>query len=149
MRRVLVSALLILAGLVPATLHAAPAPTYGVIDTQTHLARSYFGARYYASRTGRFTSIDPVITLEQNLVDPQRWNRYAYVRNNPTRYVDPDGRAIETLWDIASFGLSATAVWQEPTSGWKLAILRGRCDLGAVARSAGRRRGDSRRGQGR
>jgi hypothetical protein len=25
------------------------------------------------------------------LADPQRWNRYAYVRNNPLRYVDPNG----------------------------------------------------------
>jgi hypothetical protein len=27
-------------------------------------------------------------------VEPQRWNRYAYGRNNPLRYVDPDGRDI-------------------------------------------------------
>jgi RHS repeat-associated protein len=55
----------------------------------------YFGARYYASRAGRFTTVDPVITLEENLVDPQRWNRYAYVRNNPLRHTDPDGRCID------------------------------------------------------
>src|SRR5437764_3859267 len=24
--------------------------------------------------------------------DPQRWNMYAYARNNPLRYVDPDGQ---------------------------------------------------------
>jgi hypothetical protein len=35
-----------------------------------------------------------VYTWQENLVDPQRWNRYAYVRNNPLRYVDPDGRDI-------------------------------------------------------
>ena len=54
----------------------------------------YFGARYYGSKVGRFTTTDPVYTWKENLVDPQRWNRYAYARNNPLRYVDPDGRKI-------------------------------------------------------
>jgi RHS repeat-associated protein len=53
----------------------------------------YFGARYYASRTGRFTTVDPQMGTELALVDPQRWNRYAYSLNNPLRYTDPDGRS--------------------------------------------------------
>jgi RHS repeat-associated protein len=57
----------------------------------------YFGARYYASRTGRFTTVDPLLPLDAALRDPQLWNRYAYVRNNPLRYTDPDGRCI---WDL-------------------------------------------------
>jgi RHS repeat-associated protein len=60
----------------------------------------YFGARHYQNQSGRFTSTDPVLDTEQALVDPQRWNRYTYVRNNPFRYVDPDGRVIETAWDV-------------------------------------------------
>jgi RHS repeat-associated protein len=62
-------------------------------DAETGL--DYFGARYYAASAGRFTTIDPVQTWQENLVDPQRWNRYAYVRNNPLRYTDPDGRCID------------------------------------------------------
>jgi len=54
----------------------------------------YFGARYYRANVGRFTTIDPVYTWEENLVDPQRWNRYAYARNNPLKFVDPDGKFI-------------------------------------------------------
>lgn len=54
----------------------------------------YFGARYYGSKIGRFTTTDPVYTWQENLVDPQRWNRYAYARNNPLRFVDPDGREV-------------------------------------------------------
>src|SRR5258708_29968558 len=56
-------------------------------DAETGL--DYFGARYYASNIGRFTTADPAHTLTDNLVDPQRWNRYAYGRNNPFRFVDP------------------------------------------------------------
>jgi RHS repeat-associated protein len=72
-------------------------------DAETGL--DYFGARYYGSRIGRFTTIDPVYTWRENLVNPQLWNRYAYARNNPLRYVDPDGRAskkaeaVQLLWN--------------------------------------------------
>jgi RHS repeat-associated protein len=59
----------------------------------------YFGARYYAQRTGRFTSVDPVVAVQAALLDPQLWNRYAYVRNNPPRLLDPDGRC---LWDLCA-----------------------------------------------
>jgi RHS repeat-associated protein len=59
-------------------------------DVETGL--DYFGARYYGSKIGRFTTTDPAYTIAENLVDPQRWNRYAYGRNNPFRFPDPDGR---------------------------------------------------------
>jgi RHS repeat-associated protein len=68
---------------------ASPVPARGADPVY---ARSYFGARYYRADVGRFTTVDPAMTLQENLIDPQRWNRYAYVRNNPLRYVDPDGR---------------------------------------------------------
>jgi RHS repeat-associated protein len=59
----------------------------------------YFGARHYASGTGRFTTVDPVLDFDAALVDPQQWNRYAYARNNPFAYIDPAGAAIELLGD--------------------------------------------------
>src|SRR5262249_47293231 len=52
----------------------------------------YFGARYYASPFGRFTSPD-LIFADHQPDQPQSWNLYGYVRNNPLRYKDPDGRA--------------------------------------------------------
>ncbi|MDA0207571.1 MAG: RHS repeat-associated core domain-containing protein [Acidobacteria bacterium] len=50
----------------------------------------YFLARYYSGVLGRFTSADPLLSSGR-AGDPQSWNRFAYARNNPLRYVDPTG----------------------------------------------------------
>lgn len=65
-------------------------------DQETGL--DYFEARYFSSAQGRFTSPDPPL-LDQHIEDPQSWNLYAYGRNNPLRYIDPTGNAIELLGD--------------------------------------------------
>ena len=62
-------------------------------DIETGL--DYFGARYYASTQGRFTSPDPLFLQEEMLSDPQRFNLYGYVRNTPLTLIDPTGEAIE------------------------------------------------------
>ena len=59
-------------------------------DTETGL--DYFGARYYASVQGRFSSPDPLYYTASRPSDPQQFNLYSYVRNSPLRMVDPDGR---------------------------------------------------------
>jgi RHS repeat-associated protein len=52
----------------------------------------YFGARYLSSAQGRFTGVDPENSSAFLYPDdPQSWNGYAYGRNNPLTYVDPDG----------------------------------------------------------
>ena len=58
-------------------------------DAETGL--DYFGARYFSSAQGRFTSVDPIGILKQKMIDPQQWNMYSYVRNNPLRLFDPTG----------------------------------------------------------
>jgi RHS repeat-associated protein len=60
-----------------------------------------FGARYYASTMGRFTKPDPVFFQADMLTDPQRFNQYAYVRNNPLALVDPKGESIQLTGDAA------------------------------------------------
>lgn len=54
----------------------------------------YMHARYYDPNGGRFLSPDPALDLKKTMANPQMWNRYAYVMNNPVRYVDPDGRLV-------------------------------------------------------
>lgn len=63
-------------------------------DTETGL--DYFGARYYANSSGRFTTSDPYLPSAE-AIDPQTWNRYTYVLNNPLKYVDAHGLAYANL----------------------------------------------------
>jgi RHS repeat-associated protein len=64
----------------------------GLYDTHTKLVR--FGARDYDARTGRWTAKDPIGFAGGDA------NLYAYVANNPQRYVDPNGLAIGDWWDV-------------------------------------------------
>ena len=60
-------------------------------ERDTESGNDYFGARYYASSMGRFLSPDPKIMTARHLANPQKWNKYAYVINNPLANFDPDG----------------------------------------------------------
>jgi RHS repeat-associated protein len=57
-------------------------------DEETSL--DYFGSRYYSYTQGRFSGVDP-LQASGDVIAPQSWNRYAYVSNNPLRYVDRTG----------------------------------------------------------
>ena len=63
-------------------------------DTQGTLSQTddldYMHARHYNPVVGRFLSLDP--GRDWNARDPQSWNLYAYARNNPVTFIDPDGR---------------------------------------------------------
>ena len=54
----------------------------------------YFGARYYDPEVGRFITEDPILRSFEN---PQGLNRYIYCRNNPLKYIDPDGNEPITI----------------------------------------------------
>jgi hypothetical protein len=56
------------------------------------------------SRSGR--------SFAENSADPEQWNRYAYVRNNPLRLVDPDGREV-TLLDARALERIASTVLKD------------------------------------
>ncbi len=55
----------------------------------------YFQARWYDPYLGRFTQPDSIIP---NPYNPQSYDRYAYVGNNPINRVDPSGH-----WDNCNF----------------------------------------------
>ena len=58
-------------------------------ERDTESGNDYFEARYYASSMGRFMSPDSGV--DQHPEDPQSWNLYGYVRNNPLTGTDPTG----------------------------------------------------------
>jgi RHS repeat-associated protein len=67
----------------------------------------YYGARYYDPAIMRFISPDSVVP---DTADPQVFNRYAYVKNNPVRYVDPTGHVSEpTLYNRTADQYNFTA----------------------------------------
>jgi len=47
---------------------------------------------------GRFTTVDP-LGASARVSNPQSFNRYTFVLNNPLRYVDPDGLKEKNPWD--------------------------------------------------
>jgi RHS repeat-associated protein len=57
-------------------------------DGETGL--NFAQARYQSSLQGRFTSVDP-LGASADVGDPQSFNRYSYVNNNPTNLTDPSG----------------------------------------------------------
>ncbi len=70
----------------------APTPTEHLFtgkERDSESGNDYFGARYYTSSIGRMMSPDSGV--DQHPEDPQSWNLYSYVRNNPLNSVDPSG----------------------------------------------------------
>jgi RHS repeat-associated protein len=76
-------------------------------DSESNL--DYFDARYYSSAQGRFTSADDADMTNHG---PRTLNLYAYVQNNPLRYLDPTGR----MW-WAPWGAPDTDGEEDPQNG--------------------------------
>jgi len=57
----------------------------------------YMHARYYSSAMGRFMGADPI---NGNPANPQSWNLYAYVGNNPVNRNDPTGMYWEVVHEL-------------------------------------------------
>lgn len=77
----------------------------------TETGLDYFGARYMSAAQGRFTSPDPHTGTLLHVLNPQRWNMYAYAVNNPLLYVDPDGRdAIAVNFGNMAVGMGHWAI---------------------------------------
>jgi RHS repeat-associated protein len=73
--------------------HALLAYKFTAKERDSESGLDNFGARYNSSSMGRFMSPDPDNEGAVDL-DPQTWNMYSYVRNNPLRYTDPDGKNV-------------------------------------------------------
>jgi RHS repeat-associated protein len=104
---------------IPNQPRTGPGYTGHVMDIGTGLV--YMQGRYYDADVGRFLSMDPVAP---SAVDGADFNRYAYARNNPYRYTDPDGHAIETGWDIANIAIGVVSFGTNVAAGnWGAAAV--------------------------
>src|SRR3989344_3002553 len=79
----------------------------------------YYGARYYD------TDLMTFITPEQdipNLYNPQDLNHYTYVRNNPYKYVDPNGEFVDTALDVAFIVSDVAILIDDPSTDNAIAL---------------------------
>jgi RHS repeat-associated protein len=67
-----------------------PKYTGQVRDPETFL--DWYQVRFMSGAQGRFQSVDPA-NAGASPGNPQTWNAYAYVGNNPLSYTDPSGMA--------------------------------------------------------
>lgn len=58
-----------------------------------------YKARFYSPTLGRFIQPDSIVP---DVTNPQSWNRYSYVTNNPLRYADPTGHSASYCSQITS-----------------------------------------------
>ncbi|MBL8239731.1 MAG: RHS repeat-associated core domain-containing protein [Bryobacterales bacterium] len=91
-------------------------------DAETGL--DYFGARYFSGVAGRFTSADAPFA-DQHPSDPQSWNLYSYVRNNPLRYTDPTGHCLYSGADCFQYLFGAAKAVANIPSNTATLINRG------------------------
>lgn len=70
-----------------------------------------YGARQYDPLLCRFTSTDA------HSEDYYAVNPYAYCLNNPVKNIDPDGRAVETVWDLVNVGLDVASLVSNAKNG--------------------------------
>jgi RHS repeat-associated protein len=78
-------------------------------ERDTESGNDYFEARYFGSSMGRFLSPDGPFD-GSSPDDPQSWNLYSYVQNNPLIGVDPDGHdcVLQTRTDANHETVSST-----------------------------------------
>jgi RHS repeat-associated protein len=113
-------------------------------DNETSL--DYYGARYYSNPLARFLTPDwnanPVSIPYADLSNPQSFNQYAYVRNNPISYSDPDGHDGGTAAAVMELFAGGTEGAEVSAGSWAVGsvalpgLLGGGLGYGAINSTA-------------
>lgn len=86
-------------------------------DEETQL--DFAEARMYQNLHGRFTAVDPLLASGKS-ANPQTFNRYVYVMNNPLIYTDPTGLQTATASGrVYRRGNQVQVFNGDPERGWK------------------------------
>ncbi|WP_238325960.1 RHS repeat domain-containing protein [Bryobacter aggregatus] len=109
-----------------------PAQKFSGKERDAETGLDYFESRYFSSAQGRFTSPDVMMGKPEWLVDPQRWNRYAYVRNNPLKYIDPNGEDLVVYYSLGSDVSDADREWFNKNKASILAGIQAKFEKAGV-----------------
>ena len=80
----------------------------------------YYNARYYDSELARFVQADSIIP---DASDPQSYNRYSYVLNNPLKFVDPTGHSPGLAVYLTRLGAYQAQRRMQALTAARLAVL--------------------------
>jgi RHS repeat-associated protein len=117
-------------------------------DAETALAHTLF--RQYSSSIGRWMTPDPAGLAAVDPTNPQSWNRYAYVLNNPINFIDRSGPGCSYFTDdsneIESVDYNSSQSECDATGGSYVPDSNGEfgpCDPGAICVDAFGSAGDN------
>ena len=71
----------------------------------------YFGARYYIPPLLHWSSVDPLADKYPGI------SPYAYCLWNPIKHKDPNGKLVETAWDIANVAIDIASLKSNVSNG--------------------------------
>jgi RHS repeat-associated protein len=77
----------------------------------------YLMARYYDANIGRFITRDTFHGFED---DPHSLNLYAYTKNNPVMYVDPDGHYVQIVYTALRYLIEKVG-YRMAMKAWEIA----------------------------
>ena len=77
------------------------------LDEETGLY--FYRARYYDSAKGRFLERDPLAYVNGG-------NLYEYVQSSPTKFADPDGKALVVILVVGAVLIGGLAIWSYSNS---------------------------------
>jgi RHS repeat-associated protein len=92
----------------------------------------YFETRYFSSVQARYASPDAIMGKPEWVLDPQRWNRYAYVRNNHLKYIDPNGEDLVIYYSLGSDVSAEDREWFEKNKAAILAAIKAKYEKAGV-----------------